>query len=163
MAYLVISVANFFYIFLHFCTIKYSKIWNMFCSGRTQLGCCSFFLNILWEGREMACFKMSFILHCTKIKFPKPGFTVDHSTLTFYVRWNVSVFLSLYMAFDDCFLMVLWFVLLVIFIKMFMTVNQCCLYCIVEHHDDQILWSYCNVNYFSSILGWGWITKPVTR
>lgn len=117
MAYLVISVANFFYIFLHFCTIKYNKIWNMFCSGRTQLGCCSFFLNILWEGREMACFKMSFILHCTKIKFPKTGFTVDHSALTFYVRWNVSVFLSLYMAFHDCFPMVLWFVLLVILIK----------------------------------------------
>lgn len=58
---------------------------------------------------------MLLILHCTKIKFPKPWFTVTYSVPE--LKLNISLFLSVYMAFNNCFLMVPWFVLSVIFIK----------------------------------------------
>lgn len=87
MVSLAVSVADFFYIFLFFVQCSTTE-------GLDEV--VAFFLNILWEWREVTLFKMSLNLHCTGMKFLKTGFTVSHSALTFNVKLNISVFLCFY-------------------------------------------------------------------
>ncbi len=51
---------------------------------------------------------MSLILHCTNNKFPKTGFTVSHSALTFLVRFKVKYF-SISMLVWALMIVVLWY------------------------------------------------------
>lgn len=75
-----------------------------------------FFLNILWEWKETNYFKMPLILHCTNIRFPKAGFTVNHSALAFHVRCKAKYFSISMLVWPSTIVMVPWFVLPTIFI-----------------------------------------------
>lgn len=60
--------------------VLYTKIWHTFD-------------NILWEWREMKCFKdVADLTLYTNLMFPKTGFTVSNSALTFLVWLKVKYF-----------------------------------------------------------------------
>ena len=118
-------------------------------------GLIAFFLNILWEWREMTHFKMSLILHCTSIKFPKTGFTVSHSALTFHVWFKVKYFSISMLVWPKnyCCLVVLWFVPPVIYYyKMFKTKKSV----VSLLHEFQHYFNFCTDCWPTQLLLFGW-------